>query len=179
MPLAPPSTTPPEKPRLAVAPALQGAPQVDPVRLDIALGSPWGVVGPPSDGPGTGGGIGDGDQGGVGPGDGPGLGPGDGGGVSGVFRLGQAGVTMPRLIRRVEPDYSEEARRAKWQGQVVLVIEVWPDGRAHNIRIVQALGMGLDEEAVKAVERWLFAPGRKDGAPVKVQARVEVSFRLL
>lgn len=179
IPRAPASTRTFERPRLAVPPALQGAPQPTPVRLDINLGSPWGAVGPPSDGPGSASGIGGGRDGGVGDDRGPGLGPGEGGGVSGVYRLGQRGVTRPRLIHRVEPDYSEEARKAKWQGRVVLTIEVWPDGRAHNLKIVQALGLGLDEEAVKAVRQWLFEPGLKDGVPVPVQARVEVSFRLL
>lgn len=179
IPRAPASTHQFETPRLAVPPALQGEPRLVPVRLDIELGSPWGAVGPPSDGPGSASGIGGGDGGGIGDDDGPGLGLGQGGGVSGVHRLGQPGVTRPRLVHRVEPDYSEEARKAKWQGRVVLSIEVWPDGRAHNIRIVEPLGLGLDEQAVRAVRLWLFEPGRKDGTAVKVQARVEVSFRLL
>ena len=163
-----------ERPRLAVPPALQGAPAPTPVRLDINLGSPWGAVGPPSDGPGRASGIGGGRDGGIRDSRGPGLGPGE----RGVYRLGQRGVSRPRLTHRVEPDYSEEARKAKWQGRVVLTIEVWPDGRAHNLKVVESLGLGLDEEAVKAVRQWLFEPGLKDGVPVPVQARVEVSFRL-
>lgn len=179
IPRAPASTHQFETPRLAVPPALQGEPERALVRLDIDLGSPWGAVGPPSDGPGSASGIGGGDAAGIGNDDGPGLGPGQGGGVSGLYRLGEPGVTRPRLIRRVEPDYSEQARKAKWQGRVVLSIEVWPDGRAHNIRIVEPLGLGLDEQAVKAVRQWLFEPGLRHGTAVRVQARVEVSFRLL
>ncbi len=179
IPRAPASTHQFETPRLAVPPALQGEPRLAPVRLDIELGSPWGTVGPPSDGPGSASGIGGGDGGGIADDDGPGLGPRQGGGVSGVHRLGQPGVTRPRLVHRVEPDYSEEARKAKYQGTVQLAVEVWPDGRAHNVRVVRSLGLGLDEKAIEAVQRWEFVPGKKDGKPVKVQATIEVNFRLL
>jgi TonB family protein len=83
------------------------------------------------------------------------------------------------LVSRREPEYSEEARKAKWQGVVRLQIEVWPDGRAHEITVVQALGLGLDEKAIEAVSQWRFQPGRKDGKPVRTLATVEVNFRLL
>ncbi|MYA79632.1 MAG: M56 family metallopeptidase [Acidobacteriia bacterium] len=88
------------------------------------------------------------------------------------------GVSAPRLLNKVEPTYSEEAREAKVQGTAVLEIEVWPDGKAHNIRVVRSLGSGLDEEAVKAVEQWEFEPGLKDGEPVRVAATVEMNFRM-
>ncbi len=88
------------------------------------------------------------------------------------------GVSAPRLLNKVEPTYSEEAREAKVQGTAVLEIEVWPDGKAHNIRVVRSLGSGLDEEAVKAVEQWGFEPGLKDGEPVRVAATVEMNFRM-
>jgi TonB family protein len=82
-------------------------------------------------------------------------------------------------LQRVEPEYSEEARKAKWQGVVRLRIEVWPDGRAHNIRVLRSLGLGLDEKAVQAVSQWMFRPGRKGGQDVRTFATVEVNFRLL
>ncbi len=88
------------------------------------------------------------------------------------------GVSAPRLLNKVEPVYSEEAREAKVQGTAVLEIEVWPDGKAHNIRVVRGLGRGLDEEAVKALEQWEFEPGMKDGELVRVAATVEINFRL-
>ena len=88
------------------------------------------------------------------------------------------GVSAPRLLNKVEPDYSEEAREAKVQGTAVLEIEVWPDGKAHNIRVVRGLGRGLDEEAVKALEQWEFEPGMKEGEPVRIAATVEMNFRL-
>ena len=87
-------------------------------------------------------------------------------------------VSAPRLLNKVEPVYSEEARESKVQGTAVLKIEVWPDGRVHNIRVVRGLGSGLDEEAVKAIEQWEFEPGIKGSEPVRVAATVEMNFRM-
>ena len=88
-------------------------------------------------------------------------------------------VSSPRLLSKVEPNYTEKARKAGLEGVVMLSIEIWEDGRPHNIRVMRGLGLGLDEEAVEAVRQWRFSPGKKDGKPVKVQAQIEVSFRLL
>jgi TonB family protein len=167
-------------PELAVEPTVLVPPSVSVPQIDIAtFGDPLAGVGPPSAGPGSGGGIGTGKGTGVGPGRGGGVGPGSGGGIGGgVFRVG-GGVSAPRLTYKVEPEYSEEARKAKYQGTVVLAVEVWPDGVAHNIRVLRSLGLGLDEKAIEAVEKWKFVPGRKDGKPVRVAATIEVNFRLL
>ena len=175
VPLAGPSAH--ERPaRLEVEPSLAGDVPALPT-LDVTrFGDPFAAPGPPSNGPGRNGGIGAGDRGGVGPGDGSGLGPGPGG--TGVYTIG-GGVTAPRLLRSVEPAYSEEARKAKFQGVVALEVIVRPDGRPGEIRILRPLGMGLDEKAIEAVRQWVFAPGRRDGEPVPVKARVEVRFRLL
>ena len=83
------------------------------------------------------------------------------------------------MIRKVEPDYTEKALKAKLQGVVTLAVEVWQDGKTHNIRVLRGLGMGLDEKAIEAVEQWVFEPGRKNGQPVKVAAQIRVSFRIL
>jgi TonB family protein len=176
VPLAPPAVTPPNPtPILSVEPAVLGPADTPAVLLDFAqLGDPLGAVGRPSSGPGLTGGIGDRGGGGVGPDGGPGVGR----DITGVYRVG-GGVSAPRLVRRVEPEYSEEARKAKWQGVVRLQIEVWPDGRAHNIRVLRSLGMGLDERAIQAVSQWIFQPGRKNGEAVRTFATVEVNFRLL
>jgi len=80
---------------------------------------------------------------------------------------------------KVEPEYSEEARRAKYQGVVVLYAEIGRDGRARNLRVTRSLGLGLDEKAIEAVAKWRFRPGYKDGRPVTVAATIEVNFRLL
>ena len=167
-------------PKLSVEPTVIVQDYAQAPKINMRMfGDPFGNVGPPSAGPGTGGGIGTGRGTGVGSGRGPGVGPGSGGGIGGgVFRIG-GGVSAPRLTYKVEPEYSEEARKAKYQGTVVLAIEVWPDGKAHNIRVIRSLGLGLDEKAIGAVQQWRFVPGKKDKLPVKVRANVEVNFRLL
>jgi TonB family protein len=115
----------------------------------------------------------------VGSGKGGGFGPGEGGGVGGgVFRVG-GGVTAPSLLHKIEPEYSEEARKAKYQGTVLLYIEVDGNGKATNIKVARSLGLGLDEKAIEAVKQWKFKPGYKDGKPVTVAATIEVNFRLL
>jgi TonB family protein len=88
------------------------------------------------------------------------------------------GVTAPRVIYSPDPEFSEEARKAKFQGTVVLFLIVGTDGRAHDVRVIRSLGMGLDEKAIEAIGRWKFEAGRKNGTPVAVQVNVEVSFRL-
>lgn len=97
---------------------------------------------------------------------------------SGVFRVG-SGVTAPKLLFKKEPMYSEEARKARLVGRVVLSIVVAEDGTPQNPRVVRGLGLGLDEMAIEAVRTWRFDPGKKEGKPVKVAATVEVNFRLL
>jgi len=140
-------------------------------------GDPLGKLGPLSNGPGSGGGIGSGSGGGVGSGKGGGFGPGEGGGVGGgVFKVG-GGVTAPALLFKVEPEYSEEARKAKYQGTVLLYVEVDPTGKAINMKVLHSLGLGLDEKAMEAVRKWKFKPGVKDGKPVTVQAQIDSSGR--
>ena len=143
------------------------------------MGDPLSRMGVPSNGTGFGGGIGSGSGGGVGPGRGPGFGPGSGGGFGGgAYRAGN-GVTAPVVLHKVEPEYSEEARKAKWQGTVVLSLVVDESGKAREVKVVRPLGMGLDQKAIEAVEKWLFRPGMKDGKPVPVSANIEITFHLL
>ena len=89
------------------------------------------------------------------------------------------GVTPPQLIYKVEPEFSEEARKAKHQGVVLLTIDVDPSGNVRNIRIRRSLGLGLDEKAVDAVSHWRFRPGILNGKPATTEATVEVNFQLL
>ncbi len=141
-------------------------------------GDPNGVPGPPSSGPGTGGGIGTGIGGGVGPGEGGGVGPGRGGGIGGgVYRVG-GGVTPPTVLYRVEPTYSEEARKAKYQGVVVLSAIVRKDGTIEIVKVVRGLGLGLDENAIQALKQWKFRPGMRNGVAVDVALNIEVNFSL-
>ena len=167
-------------PKLAMEPTIIAPPDVNLPQVNMSVyGDPLAKIGPPSNGPGSGGGIGSGSGGGVGSGKGGGFGPGEGGGVGGgVYRVG-GGVTAPVLLYKKEPEYSEEARKAKYQGTVLLYIEVDPSGKAVNIRVQHSLGLGLDEKAIEAVRQWKFKPGYKDGKPVTVAATFEVNFRLL
>jgi len=97
--------------------------------------------------------------------------------VTGVFR-GGGGVSAPRVSYSPDPEYSDEARRAKYQGTCVLSLIVGPDGLPQDIRVARSLGMGLDEKAIEAVQQWRFQPALKDGKPVAVAINVEVQFRL-
>jgi TonB family protein len=94
------------------------------------------------------------------------------------FKVG-GGVSAPSLLFKKEPEYSEEARAAKYQGTVALKVTVGPDGMAHDIEVIRSLGLGLDEKAAEAVSVWKFRPGTKDGVPVPVLATIEVNFRLM
>ena len=166
--------------QLQVAPTLLGPPQLKLPQMSANM--PWGdlngVPGPPSNGPGFGGGIGSGEGTGIGSGKGGGLGPGEGGGVGGgVYSVG-GGVSEPIPIYKPDPAYSEEARKAKYQGTVVLWIIVDTAGAVTDCQVVKPLGLGLDEEAVKTIRTWKFKPGMRNGTPVPVRVMVEVSFRL-
>jgi protein TonB len=134
-----------------------------------------------SGGPGGGSGIGSGMGTGIGSGSGGGLGPGSGGGTGGgVFRPGTGGVGYPSCAYCPEPKYSEEARKAKYQGTVVLQAVITPDGRAIEIQVVKGPGLGLEEKAIEAVQQWRFKPAiGPGGKPVAVIVPIEVNFRLL
>lgn len=167
-------------PKLVMEPTIVVQPDAPIPQINAQnYGLPTGIPGPPSNGPGSGGGIGTGRGGGVGSGSGVGYGPGSGAGFGGgVYRIG-GGVSAPVPIFKPEPEYSEEARKAKFQGTVLLAIVILPDGSTSNIRVLRPLGLGLDEKAIEAVGKWRFRPSLKDGKPVPVSANVEVNFRLL
>jgi TonB family protein len=96
----------------------------------------------------------------------------------GVFRVGP-GVTPPKIRHKEEPDYTRAASDAKVQGQCLLELIVDEHGMPTKIAVLSPLGFGLDEQAIDAISKWRFVPGQKDGIPVKIQATVEVNFRLL
>lgn len=168
------------KPILEVAPSIIAPPDaVLPQNNLPNWGDPLAKLGDLSNGSGLGGGMGNGRGGGVGPGSGGGYGPGEGGGFGGgVFKVG-GGVSAPAVLFKVDPEYSEEARKAKYSGTVTLAVIVTPDGKATEIHVVKSLGMGLDEKAIEAVQKWKFKPGLKGGQAVAVRATIEVNFRLL
>jgi periplasmic protein TonB len=176
----PPQVVVNPEPKLAVAPSLIMPPDTPLPKVDLnQYGDPLAHLGTPSNGPGSGMGMGSGSGGGVGSGKGGGFGPGEGGGVGGgVYRVG-GGVSAPAVLFKVDPEYSEEARKAKYSGTVLISLIVDPSGRAQNIKVVRSLGLGLDEKAMEAVAKWKFKPGMKNGQAVAVQATIEVNFRLL
>jgi protein TonB len=168
-----------DHPKLTAEPTVVIPPQVVLASNNMPnLGDPMAGAVLPSNGTGSGGGIGSGGGGGVGSGHGPGFGPGEGGGTGGgVFHVG-GGVSPPRVIYQPEPEFSEEARKAKYQGVCTLGLIVGADGRPSNIRVLSSLGMGLDEKAIEAVKNWKFEPAMKEGHPVRVEIAVEVDFHL-
>jgi len=176
----PPMISHVENPKLVMDPTLIIQPDANIPKVNMdQLGDPLAKSGLASNGFGSGGGMGSGRGGGVGPGSGPGFGPGSGGNMGGgAYRIG-GGVSPPSILYKVEPEYSEEARKAKFQGTVLLFVIVDEHGNPRDIKIIRPLGLGLDQKAVEAVEKWRFSPGKKDGKPVPVQAQIEVNFRLL
>ncbi len=94
-----------------------------------------------------------------------------------LYKPGQ-GVTPPHVIYQPEPEFSEQARKAGYQGTCVLNLVVGADGLPRDIKVTTPLGMGLDEKAVEAVQQWRFNPALKDGEPVAAEVAVEVSFHL-
>lgn len=177
MPIAPVQVAVLEKPTIAVEPA---------VSLELPDNSSLPNIGVQksanvslaSGGPGTWIGIGTGKDGHVGPGRG-GEGPGDGPGVGdSVYTAGIGGVTNPVPIVSPEAEFSDEARRNKYQGVCMISVIVDARGYPRNPRVVRSLGMGLDEKALEAVQKYRFKPAMKNGKPVAAMISVEVNFRL-
>ena len=136
-----------------------------------------------SSGPGDGGGIGPGHGPGVGLGDGPGAGPGKGGigggDTPGIHMVGINGVKEPIALLQPLPNYTEDARRLRIQGIVLLEVVILKDGTVGNARVLRGLDHGLDESAIHTViSKWRFKPGTLNGKPVDVLANIEVDFRL-
>jgi periplasmic protein TonB len=162
-------------PLIEMPPTVQAAVDTQIPAIDLQFGSPVGVPGPSSGGPGRGRGLGDGDGLSVG----NSKGPGEGTGGEGIYGVHGKNVTQPVALSRKDPEYSEEARKAKLQGTVELSIEISASGQVTNMRVLRSLGLGLDERAMDAVRQWKFRAGTVDGRPVATRAVVEVNFRLL
>ncbi|HEX4999739.1 MAG TPA: energy transducer TonB [Terriglobia bacterium] len=193
-------------PEIAVPPTIVAA-NASPFRLDLPnqkIGNPLGTIdGPPSSGKGGGGGIGEGNGTGVGPGDGRGFGPGccegtgggrgnsippevgrsgpggPGGPGGGPIRIPGGSVSAPVPLIRPNPAYSEDARKNKISGSVLLEVVVRADGSVGDIRMVRGLGHGLDESSITTVKTWKFRPGMENGKAVPVRVTLEVTFKLL
>jgi serine/threonine-protein kinase len=96
-----------------------------------------------------------------------------------VYTIKEPGVSPPQMVHQEQPQYPEEARAQRLQGSVILEAEVWQDGVAHNIRVLQSLSGALDQSAIAALRKWRFAPGVKDGQAVKVKIAVQLQFKLM
>jgi TonB family protein len=115
---------------------------------------------------------------GLGSGHGDGYGPGSGGGIGGGVYMPGGGVSEPKVIYSIDPEFSDEARRAKYQGVVLIALIVDSQGNPQGVHVARALGMGLDEKAMEAVRKFKFKPAMKEGKAVACYATVEVNFRL-
>lgn len=165
-----------------------------PIDIPQDLALPIGdVFAPPNNstsaGPGSGGGIGTGRGSGVGSGTGPGVGPGSGGGMGGgsgggigsgigPYVMG-SGVKEPVALRQPLPPYTEEARKMRAEGIVLLQAVVRKDGTVDSFKVIRGLGYGLDESAIRTIaSKWRFQPGTYKGKPVDVQIDIEVAFSI-
>jgi TonB family protein len=180
-PIVPPQVQTFDNPKIPVPPAIDVQKNItlpdNPTLPNIGMKTSANVV--LSNGTGSGGGMGTGSGGGMGSGSGDGFGPGSGGNTGGgLYQIGGR-VSAPVPLNTVEAEFSDEARRAKYQGVCLISMIVDTNGNPQNPRVVRALGMGLDEKALEAVRKYKFKPAMKDGkTPVPVMITVEVNFRL-
>ena len=180
--LAPPELIRNPNAKLMVTPTLIGPDnlKVDNSNMD-RWGDPLGKMITDSNGSGSGGGMGTGSGGGIGSGTGGGLGPGSGGGTGGgAYRAGENGVGSPTCQFCPRPEYSEDARKARFTGTVTVQVLVLPNGRAGEVKLIRGVGMGLDEKAIEIVKsQWVFKPAYgPNGKPVPTLINVEISFQL-
>jgi len=170
--IVPPKAPPMEAPKLAIVPTVVVQKDLNLANNQMPnLGMPNSSLRGVSLGNGTGTGIGSGN--------GSGIGPGSGGNTGGgVMHIG-GGVSKPVVLYQVEPEFSEEARKAKFSGNVEVYLWVDTDGKPSHIQVVRGVGMGLDQKAVDAVRQYRFKPAMKDGKPVQVDLYVDVNFQIL
>lgn len=168
-------------PKLPMEPTLLGPPELKVANPNLSnFGDPLAASVTMSNGPGGGGGIGTGEGGGIGSGSGGGLGPGEGGGTGGgAFHAGVNGVGLPSCFYMPNPPYSEEARKAKYSGTVMVEAIVNLDGKLSNLRVIKSPGLGLDDNTIQTLKTWRCKPAiGPNGRPVPVIVPFEVNFRL-
>ena len=168
-------------PKLPMEPTLLGPPELKVANPALSnFGDPLAATVNFSNGPGSGGGIGTGEGGGIGSGRGGGLGPGEGGGMGGgLFHAGVNGVGTPSCFYQPNPPYSEEARKAKYSGLVMVEAVVNLDGHLSDVRVVKSPGLGLEDNTIQTLKTWRCKPAiGPNGKPVAVIVPIEVNFRL-
>jgi TonB family protein len=94
-----------------------------------------------------------------------------------IYHIG-GGVSAPSLVFSTDPEYTEKARRAKYQGVCVVALIVDEQGNPQRVQVVRHLGMGLDKKAVEAVRQYRFKPAMLRGEPVAVTVNIEVNFKI-
>jgi TonB family protein len=182
MPILPPQVPIIQNPKLAVDPAIAIPLEMklpdNPTLPNLGVHSSPNVISA-SNGPGSKTGIGTGSNGGVGPGNGTGKGPGsDHGFGDSIYPAGVGGVSNPIPVIAPDAEFSDEARRNKYQGICIIGVVVDAHGYPRNLRVIRSLGMGLDEKALDSVQKYRFKPAIKDGRPVAARVNIEVNFRL-
>ncbi len=170
-PINPPKAPPLEEPKIKIPPAVDVDPSIKMAKSDIPqLGMP--------NSPLVGMSMGNGKGGGLGSGSGNGIGPGSGGNMGGGLRRIGGGVSAPVVLFAPEPEFSEEARKAKVAGNVLVYLQVDTNGRPTHVRVLRGIGLGLDEKAMEAVRQYKFKPAMENGHPVAVEMNVEVNFQI-
>jgi TonB family protein len=166
-----------EHPKLAVEPAGQVR-MLDNGNLPDVGVSQSPQVTMASQGSGSGSGFGQGSGGGIGSGHGGGVGPGTGGSYGGGLMSVGGGVSAPQVLHTVEPEFTDAARAANYQGSVSIKLIVDSQGNPQDVRLASHLGMGLEEKAIEAVKQYKFKPAMYQGHPVSVQILIDVDFHL-
>jgi protein TonB len=170
--IVPPKAPPTEAPKLAIEPTLV-------MQKDLKMANnTMPNLGMPNS-PNKGVSMGNGSGTGIGSGDGSGLGPGSGGNTGGGLYAIGGGVSKPVVLYAPDAEFSEEARKAKFSGNVEVYLIVDEAGAPSHIRVVRGVGMGLDDKAIEAVRQYKFKPAMKDGKPVKVPLYIDVNFQIL
>ena len=168
--IVPPAPPPLQQPKIAIQPTVE-------VQKDVKMMSSIPQIGVPNS-PLVGMSMGNGSGTGLGSGNGSGIGPGSGGNIGGGVRKIGGGVSAPQLIFQVEPEFSEEARKAKVAGNVLVTLIVDAGGHPQRVRVLRGIGMGLDEKAVEAVRQYRFKPAMEGGKPVPVEVNIDVNFQI-
>ena len=169
--LLPPKAPPLNTPKLAVEPSVvvqDNLKMADNKMPD--LGAPNSNLKGFSMGNGSGSGIGSGNGAGIGPGSGTNMG-------GGVMHIGGM-VKAPAVLSSVDAEFSEEARKAKFSGNVLVGLWVDAQGNPSHVHVVRGVGMGLDEKAIAAVRQYKFKPATLNGKPVQVDLNIEVNFQI-
>jgi len=165
-----PKTPPMIEPRIHIEPTLE-------VQQDVRMASSAPQIGV-ANSPLVGMSMGIGKGNGMGSGNGNGVGPGTGGNTGGSARQIGGGVSAPVLLYKVDPEFSEEARRSKTAGNVLVNLWVDENGNPSHVHVIRGIGMGLDEKAVAAVKLYKFKPAMENGRPVTVEMNIDVTFHI-